>query len=61
MKIFNIIGWTVVIGLFLAAPLIDTLRIYSIALVGLMIMPVITLATVYDDIDEEIIDEWKSK
>lgn len=61
MKIFNIIGWIITIGLFLTAPLVDALFMYSIALVCMMVMAVVSLATVYDDIDEEIIKELKSK
>lgn len=61
MKIFNIIGWMITIGLFLAAPLVDALFMYSMALVCMMVMAVVSLSTVYDDIDEEIIKELKSK
>lgn len=61
MKIFNIIGWIITIGLFLAAPLVNTLIMYSLALVCMIVMTVVSLATVYDDIDEEIIKELKSK
>ena len=61
MKIFNIIGWMITIGLFVAAPLVDALFMYSMTLVCVMVMAVVSLATVYDDIDEEIIKELKSK
>lgn len=61
MKIFNIIGWMITIGLFLAAPLADALFMYSMVLVCMMVMTVVSLSTVYDDIDEEIIKELKSK
>ena len=59
MKIFNIIGCIITIGLFLAAPLVDALIMYSMALVCIMVMTVVSLATVYDDVDEEIIKELK--
>lgn len=59
MKIFNIVGWIITIGLFLAAPLVDALFMYSIALVCILIMAVVSLATIYDDIDKEIIEELK--
>ena len=61
MKTFNIIGWIIAIGLFLAAPLVDALIMYSMELVCIMIMTVVSLATVYDDVDEEIIKELKLK
>lgn len=61
MKTFNIIGWIIAIGLFLAAPLIDALIMYSMALVCIMVMTVVSLTTVYDDVDEEIIKELKLK
>lgn len=61
MKILNIVGWTIIAGLCLAAPLIDSLIVYSIAYVGLMLMTVISMATTYDDIDKEIMDELNSK
>ena len=61
MKIFNIIGWMITIGLFVAAPLVDALFMYSMVLVCIMTMTIVSLATVYDDIDEEIIKELKSK
>lgn len=61
MKIFNIIGWMITIGLFLAAPLVDALFMYSMVLVCMMVMAVVSLSTIYDDIDEEIIKELKSK
>ena len=61
MKTFNIIGWIITIGLFLAAPLVDALIMYSMALVCIMVMTVVSLATVYDDIDDEIIKELKLK
>lgn len=61
MKTFNIIGWIITIGLFLASPLVDTLIMYSMALVCIMVMTVVSLATVYDDVDEEIIKELKLK
>lgn len=61
MKIFNIIGWMITIGLFVAAPLVDALFMYSMVLVCMMTMAIVSLATVYDDIDEEIIKELKSK
>lgn len=61
MKTFNIIGWIIAIGLFLAAPLVDALIMYSMALVCIMVMTVVSLATVYDDVDEEIIKELKLK
>lgn len=55
MKTFNIIGWIITIGLFLAAPLVDALIMYSMALVCIMVMTVVSLATIYDDVDEEIL------
>ena len=61
MKTFNIIGWIIAIGLFLAAPLVDALIMYSMALVCIMVMTVVSLATIYDDVDEEIIKELTSK
>ena len=61
MKTFNIIGWIIAIGLFLAAPLVDALIMYSMALVCIMVMTIVSLATVYDDVDEEIIKELKLK
>ena len=61
MKTFNIIGWIIAIGLFLAAPLVDALIMYSMALVCIMVMTMVSLATVYDDVDEEIIKELKLK
>lgn len=59
MKIFNVVGWIITIGLFLAATLVDALFMYSIALVCVLIMAVVSLATIYDDIDKEIIEELK--
>ena len=61
MKIFNIIGWMITIGLFVAAPLVDALFMYSMVLACMMTMTIVSLATVYDDIDEEIIKELNSK
>lgn len=60
-KYLNIIGWVIVAGLCIAAPLVNALGMYAAAFVGLLFMFMFTEATVYDGIDEEFMNEVGSK